>query len=188
MSITFVRYSFTFLFTSKYLQIITFQLNKSQKQGIFNFIHKINHMNLKCLFCILFITISFITSCKTVKYTPLTFEEEMISFGNFGGFTGEMDAYHLLSNGQLFKQEGRKKIYNEVDFLHKKEVKSIFEQYKSLKINDLKLNQPGNLSYFIEMKGANVNHKIIWSDESLQLNDEIVAFYKRLYDLTKTNS
>ena len=127
-------------------------------------------------------------SCKTKDFTPTEFEGEKISFGNFGGFTGEMDAYHLISNGQLFKQDGRKKIFKALTSVKKKEAEVLFSKLKELQLHELEMNDVGNLSYFIEITSTNTNNRIVWSDESVGLDSEIQQFYMKLYNLTKVEA
>ncbi|MEO6758357.1 MAG: hypothetical protein ABIO24_02805, partial [Saprospiraceae bacterium] len=41
--------------------------------------------------------------CKQPKYSAGNFPEKQLRWGSGGGFTGQVNSYVLLENGQLFK-------------------------------------------------------------------------------------
>ena len=123
--------------------------------------------------------------CKTKQFTPTNFEGEKISFGNFGGFTGEMDAYHLIDNGQLYQQEGRTQVFNAVPSVDKKVAAAIFQELKDLKLDQLKFDKPGNMNFFIEYHTTSTSNKVVWSDEIKDVDPAILVFFGKLNGLLK---
>ena len=60
-------------------------------------------------------------------------------------------------------------------------LKIIHKQLNKLDFENLKLNEKGNMTYFIEVKTDKFQNKISWSNQAQ--NDSINQFYK---DLVKT--
>ncbi len=142
-------------------------------------------MNHRFRIFILWSFILLFSFCKTKDYTPTKYEGQKISFGTSGGFTGALDAYHLISNGQLFKQEGRKEVFTAMESVPKKEVAALFQQLLDLKLHELKMDDPGNLSKFIEYEAGDIKNKIVWPVEDKNANADYNQFYQKLTNLTK---
>ncbi len=114
------------------------------------------------------------TSTKPVDFKSMT---EMV-FGWGGGFTGMVDEYRLAKDGTLMQGDEMKK---KVD---PKTMKMILGLFKKINFTKTKLNDPGNLYYFIAAKAGNNEQKLIWNDQT-QLPLEVKAAYDELIKLTK---
>jgi len=131
----------------------------------------------------------FFLNCKTQDYsTPYEYPDQMIIFGNGGGFSGRVQEWTLLDNGQMFKgtnQEGNVNVLNKVD---KDQVKQIFKNYKTLKFGDLQIDSPGNMYFFLIMKEEDKEHKLTWGSYDAGEPKELKLFYANLISLTRGQS
>lgn len=114
--------------------------------------------------------------------------EPKITFGSGGGFTGQSTFYALFKNGQLYKKKGIKEPYVELDKVDKKEAIQIFKNYEVLKIAEMEINEPGNLSYFIEYNDENGDHRLTWGGTAVKPSPDLLLFYKLLMKTTKSSS
>ncbi len=138
-------------------------------------------------FSIFILLISGLTllSCKTKSYTPDNFEGAQIVFGSGGGFTGALDKYLILENGQVFKSTKRQKSLEEKHRFKKKELISIFEECKTLMSAYDIMEEPGNLYYFISYKHGEDKSRIVWGDDRQDVAPEVLDFYKKLQSLVQ---
>ncbi len=130
---------------------------------------------MKILSIILLLILS---SCFTNKKIIDTSISEIV-FGNGGGFTGEIIAYKLTIQGEVFYKG---KQVNKID---KKSTLEIFKQAKEL--NNLKYNEPENTYSFIEILSNDYKNKIVWNTNS-NVDEKIIKLYTNLISTTKTNS
>ena len=120
-------------------------------------------------------------SCKTTKYTPTDFPDEQITFGTGGGFSGIVNDYTLLSNGQLFKRSSVDNRFVEVQSASRDAATQAFKNYDFLGIGDMSIDKPGNLYYFIQYKGKDSQeHKLVWGDDQTTIDDKLKTFYENL--------
>ncbi len=128
---------------------------------------------------------SFLLSCKTKTYTPTNFEGAQITFGSGGGFTGAVNKFTILENGQVFKNKKHQKTLEEQNRFKKKEVAPYFEKCKTLMKSYDFMDEPGNLYYFISLKNGEDVSRIVWSEEKQQASPEVLAFFQQLQNLVE---
>lgn len=128
-------------------------------------------------------------SCKTQKkiYTPKTYEREIISFGNGGGFSGKVNKYHLLRNGQMFSQSMGAENADEMSPLDDRLVDQLFLNIINLKIPEMSLDDPGNMYRYITYKENGNEHKITWGGKNVEVPQPIKDFYRTLNQLAIKN-
>lgn len=90
-------------------------------------------------------------SCTIENFTE-------IAFGSGGGFTGSVEGYRVLKNGRLM--QGEKMIKT----ISKSQLKDLLTALESANINSIKINDPGNLYYFIALKNSSSEHRVVWND------------------------
>lgn len=115
--------------------------------------------------------------------TPTAYNGQQIHFGNGGGFVGIETTFVLLDDGNLFKKQSFADSFQHVVLIDSIVSDSIFLEYKSLELNKLNINKPGNIYKFVEHHQNNQSHKLVWSGKSGHEKPDY--FYKRLKSLTK---
>ncbi|RLD41563.1 MAG: hypothetical protein DRI89_09515 [Bacteroidetes bacterium] len=130
------------------------------------------------------ILFSLLLSCSTQKEIFVD-NPQTLRFGSSGGFTNQTIVYKLLSNGQLSKSDNITKEAVLLKQLKKSQTKKIFRQVYALGLDTLRLNSPGNMSNFIQLKTKTVDNKMVWYKDSDQVADELSDFYKILINQTK---
>ncbi|HFB99600.1 MAG TPA: hypothetical protein ENJ53_02235 [Phaeodactylibacter sp.] len=128
-------------------------------------------------FFLLTIAYSF-SFCKTQQYSPTDYQKGQIIFGSGGGITGSVMEYSLLENGQLFSKSGMGAEFVALKKLKSNVVTQLFKNIEVLKLKEVQLNDPGNRYYFIQIKGADTDHKITWGNNSAPKS--VTSFYKIL--------
>lgn len=100
-----------------------------------------------------------------------------ISFGNGGGFTGEVKTYRLSADCKLFEGELEIK-KNEL-----RKTSAIFISAKAFK--DLKFNEPENMYSFIEIKSKEGTNRIVWAHGSTSVDKKVIELYNELITTIK---
>ncbi len=110
-------------------------------------------------------------ACRSHKYAASTLPEEVLIFGQGGGFTGIEHRYILCDNGQLFRQEGVSAAIEEAGRLPRRAAREAFEALDALGLRALHYEQPGNVYHFFELPSGKSSHRIAWDpnrpDEAL---------------------
>lgn len=140
-------------------------------------------MNLKIIL-ILLLSILTIVSCKTNQkmFDPDTTQEEYVAFGSGGGFTGRVSKYYLTKKGDIYTKDGE--TMSKIGSTTKAMVAQIFSNYQNTKMANLKLNEPGNKYYFIEMNLSDHKNNIKWGMNPLT-DKTIETYHAILMNLVK---
>ena len=142
-------------------------------------------MQLKIITLALIVLLSF--SCKTTQtsYTPDNFEGSMLTFGTEGGFAGTTSEYYIFENGQFFNFESRQGVAHELGKIEKSVVNQIFDNYTKLGISEMKINDPGNLSYYIKMKSEDGEKIAKWGGMNDETPPILKTYFKNLGQIAK---
>jgi hypothetical protein len=119
------------------------------------------------------------TKTETNEAKPIDFKSMTgVAFGWGGGFTGMVEEYYLAKDGNLMKgDELQKKLDNKV-------LKNVMATVKKVNFTKVKLNDPGNLYYFMAAKAGQNEQRLIWNDQTV-LPPEVKAAYDSLITLTR---
>ncbi|MEL6986854.1 MAG: hypothetical protein AAGK97_03400 [Bacteroidota bacterium] len=116
----------------------------------------------------------------------MSYKEKQLIFGSGGGFTGGTVETIILDNGQVFRHNSLNEEIIELKKLKKKLTKEIFEKYYSLALNDMELNQPGDLYRYIKLKDENGVHTLMWGgDGRAKENADLVSYFQYLKETIK---
>lgn len=130
---------------------------------------------------LLFMLSIFSWSCKGTQYTsPAEFPKKQVAFGSAGGYTGKIDRYTLLENGQIFHYNSIDKVETQINTISKSEAKAVLKKMKEIGFGEMDVVQKGNLNYSIELKDGDTVHKCSWADEGKKAPKELKELYKYL--------
>lgn len=133
-----------------------------------------NFCSLSVLFILLF-------SCNTIKNSVYKQTDSQIFFGNAGGFTNLKLEYVLNDDGEIFKIEKDSVLF--IKKIESAQLKNIRRLIDECEFRKMKLNTPGNMSYFIRVKTKEFENEVIWSDMSA--NGPVETIYNKLFDSLK---
>ncbi len=143
---------------------------------------------MKGLFLSLTVVI-LLLGCKTAeqvkKDTPPTGKRYAIGKG--GGFTGDYTEFILSENGKVHKYDFTydREVYfkdlNKVDLLY------FLEKIDALGIEGTDMNQPGNITYYIDLRvGRTSINKIVWGNYNFTPEQELIDLHKELFKKLST--
>ena len=118
-----------------------------------------------------------IMACKTPTYTLDTLPEEQLRFGSGGGFAGTSTEHLLLANGQYFKKPQGSRQLGYITRIDPALAKRYLQRAGALGLNAMDFNHPGNMYYYLDLRGGATAGKITWGD----INHEPPAAAKALY-------
>lgn len=135
----------------------------------------------------IFLCLAMVTTiaCKAKKFTKSALPPEQLIFGSGGGFTGEVQTYILLENGQLFYTSSLTKDTTEQTAVKSKEAKKLFNQAAAIDLNTNGFKQPGNMYYFLREKKGDKIYSATWGKDAFIPPANITDLYKSLNQITK---
>ena len=123
-------------------------------------------------------------ACKSKKINPL--ENMHLIFGNSGGFAGKVTKYKLDYDGSLSEFNQDSEDFSFKTTLDKKLTKQFFNNFTDLQFNDLDIDDPGNMTYFI-IVGEGERKKILrWGGSNVPVPDNLETYYKTFMKLAKS--
>ncbi len=125
-------------------------------------------------------------SCKTAEevksVSNINVDNKRYAVGKGGGFTGAYDEYILNEDGKVYKYDF--KYDREIFFkeLSKADLVYLLEKIETLSLDGIEINQPGNISYYIDVRigKASIN-KIVWGANLYYAPNNLIEFHKELF-------
>ncbi len=127
--------------------------------------------------------------CASAKqYTVDTLPAEQLRFSFGGGFTGEVNEYLLLPNGQLF---ARKQVVQELPFreqepIDAKVAKELFGTYDEQNFDALDYDDPGNMTYSIQHVNGSDTTRLTWGGTRVKPAENLRTYWRRVMGLLDT--
>jgi len=149
-------------------------------------IKKVRHTMTKQILLGVCLALIWMSACKSTTYTPKNFEGRKILFAKGGGITGQYETYLLLENGQLFNQAKIDGEWAAFDNIKKGVAKRLFKKLDEMSWTSLKVSQPGNITYFIELQDQESAHRVTWGSESSEVNAELRALHYELMNMAQS--
>lgn len=126
-----------------------------------------------------FLLLTFMISCKSVP------ENQQITVASGGGFTGVWHEYTLKPDGQILHKASNVDSVEVVKTLSKSKTKKFFKEIETLKLDEKKMDEPGNMSYYVQFsEHKKFSHKVQWGDKTMPA-DSVKTFYNTFMELLK---
>ena len=122
----------------------------------------------------------FILSCYNSKNANDRSRFE-IYFGKSGGFTNIPMEYVLNEDGRILKIQNDTTI--EIQTITKKQMKEIKNLLNEIKFQDIEINEPGNITYYIRTYTKKYQNTVRWTDSSD--NQKVKNLYLKLLTTLK---
>jgi len=103
-------------------------------------------------------------SCMNTRQLADTLKSPRIHFGKRGGFTNIPLEYVLTEKGQLYKLESDSLF--KISKVSTGRLDNINNLIGNTGFRDLKLNDPGNMTYFIRVVTLEYDNEVKWHDSS----------------------
>ncbi len=118
-----------------------------------------------------------IFSCKSPIVNFQDYDDVLLTVGSGGGFTGIYNEYSLLKSGEVYKWNSASNKRTYVGKLKQNVTRQFFNNYKTLNFEKKKINNPGNLNYYIKFDNSINEHKLLWSGRA-NIDSNVLLFYK----------
>jgi hypothetical protein len=122
-----------------------------------------------------------VLSCTCTEKLISDTSKERIYFGKTGGFTNIPMEYVLIDKDHLFKVESDQLV--KVRKINGDQVKTLETLMKDIDLEQMTLNETGNITYHIKLVKQGTEKIITWSDTTT--NEKIKELYKTLFAIVK---
>lgn len=102
------------------------------------------------------------TGCKYEQYASGEFPDQYITFGTYGGPTGDEDKKVLLPNGMLFGHHIGDAKFTLLTEISRSEAKNLITEVIETGIKTKTINQPGDQSYFLSYVENGKEYLWVW--------------------------
>jgi len=124
-------------------------------------------------------------SCKTTKVAPEQYEQPKIYFGNGGGFTGRLNEFCMLDNGEVYQINPSSREATIKNTCSKSDTKNMFKVLENLELKKYPYDKPGNMFFWMKYHSSIDSAYLIWGDENMHVDEKIIKVYDQLVDLTR---
>ncbi|MEL6131981.1 MAG: hypothetical protein AAFR59_01315, partial [Bacteroidota bacterium] len=94
----------------------------------------------------------------------------------------------LMENGQLFYQSKIEGEWEAYENLKKRTTKRLFAQMDDMGWDQLEVNQPGNMTYFVELQNQTTQHRVTWGSEKAEVSPEVSKLFQQLMQAAQSSS
>ena len=137
---------------------------------------------MRVMICCSFMLSAFmiIPSC-TKKMAPIDSSvKSYFIIGSGGGVSGQYIQYKVYQTGMVEWYNFELTKYVPYSTLSSKMTAEIWNQLEQLHLQQIILDDPGNFTYYIELIKDGSNHKLKWSDESINRPPALHQFFTQV--------
>ena len=137
---------------------------------------------MKQLIFTLSIVLIFISCKPTEQIKTDTNYIKRYALGQGGGFTGDYSEFILAGDGKVYKYDfkyDREVYYKDLD---KADLIYFMNKIETLGLEGIDINEPGNMSYYIEIRMNKTSlNKITWGKNLYYPPNNLVDFHQELF-------
>lgn len=128
-------------------------------------------------YLILFLAVLSYYSCKQKQFIPEDYNGDWMIIGHGGGFSGQVIEYQLMENGRVFRKNSLNKVTEEVKSLSKSTYQQVISNFSKLGLDQIEMNQPDNMYYYIIWSFDGKGGKIVWNNNDTSENQEKLQLF-----------
>lgn len=110
------------------------------------------------------LVISIITACRSKQKITRDLTQVKITIGQGGGFTGYYIDYIIYGTGKLEKYTSKDEKTAVLKPMPVDSVRAWVNRMDQINFEGIVLDQPGNMSYYLELQEPDKTHKVRWGD------------------------
>lgn len=125
-------------------------------------------------------------TCKPSQVALDDYEGRQLILANGGGFTGQIIEYILLENGAVFRKNSMDNSIERITTLERADTKQIFHNYELMQLAEMRLDEPGNMYFYIKRIEEGKVNQVKWNAESTGASiDQVKLFYQTVLQKIK---
>jgi hypothetical protein len=105
-----------------------------------------------------------IAACKSKEKMKRDISAVQITIGQGGGFTGFYTDYIIYGTGKVERYTTRDNKTAEVKPVPVDSVKAWVARMDEIHFNNIELDQPGNMSFYLQLQEPKSSHKVKWGN------------------------
>ena len=124
-------------------------------------------------------------SCKTVQLSPEQYDKAKIYFGNGGGFSGKLNEFCILSNGEVYAVNPASREATLRNTASRSDTKSLFKKIENANLNQYPYDKPGNMFFWMKHHTQSDTTYLIWGNQDIETDTNVINIYEQLVAMTK---
>jgi len=125
-----------------------------------------------------------LSSCNPKSYSLSNLPAEQIIFGQGGGFTGAVNTYLLLDNGQLFQKKSfQSEDWEVLEPLRPRHGRKMFRKIRKIDQDSMGIKEPGNRYFFLHYINAESRFENTWGKPDYVAPSELTELHAQLQEL-----
>ncbi len=123
--------------------------------------------------------------CKTTKVSPEKYDEAKIYFGNGGGFSGKLNEFCMLDNGEVYQINPSSREADIRKVSSRSDAKNLFKKLNSMDLQQYPYDKPGNMFYWMKYHSKTDTTYLIWGDGTMEVDEKVIKVYDELVEFTR---
>ena len=132
------------------------------------------------------------SACRGPMYSADQLPNDQILFGTGGGFSGEVNKFILLQNGQIFHEnykpygdKSTQRVVQELEPMPKKVAAEFYLRMDSLRLDKYDFFRPGNMYSFMGLQTELIDHEVRWGAPSYPVREDVEDLHGSLMEAIK---
>ena len=109
-----------------------------------------------------------LSACSVSQFNPLQTDQNFITIGSGGGFSGIETQYHIVETGQVYKQVGLDSDLTHLKPVKEGTIKQALRNCQQFELLDYQYQNPGNTYEFLTIHHGSRSNRIVWGGKSLK--------------------
>ncbi len=119
-------------------------------------------------------------ACKTVPFSPDSYQKDFVSISEGGGFVGIETHYHFTPLGNVYQQMGMDTTLQKLPDVDREIVRQVLKMARQMELDKYEFDDPGNAYKALTINLEGKKNRIVWSPGSTEVNPSCSSIFKLL--------